>query len=262
MSDFVGPSYKLGDVQAACQRTVNMYVQRVGTPEKAQFILRAFPGFSATPFGQALAPPVAATFTLGFDDLFAATAPASRFTSLDGVTAGAVVASSTFYQSLYGITMTASPLAGTITTPSEGVQIHARLYVYGDDLVVANSSMSGPCVLDMGMGDPSIPRWVDFSSTRRITRVEFYTTGTIFDIELYNAAGALVGTQTINGTSGTHVPNSSPWNAEKFLRSFEFAPGLPGSTWYSIDVRRVRFTILSGPTNGRIFDNVTFSVIG
>jgi hypothetical protein len=57
MSDFVGPSYKLGDLQAACQRTVNMYVQRVGTPEKAQFILRAFPGFSDTPFADLNPPP-------------------------------------------------------------------------------------------------------------------------------------------------------------------------------------------------------------
>jgi hypothetical protein len=72
MSDFVGPSYRLGDVQAACQRTVNMYVQRVGTPEKAQFILRAFPGFSATPFGEFEAPPAEITIppvTINFEGL-------------------------------------------------------------------------------------------------------------------------------------------------------------------------------------------------
>jgi Concanavalin A-like lectin/glucanases superfamily len=46
MLPFVGPSYTLPTRQAAAQRTVNMYLQRVETPEKGQFILVQMPGFT------------------------------------------------------------------------------------------------------------------------------------------------------------------------------------------------------------------------
>lgn len=56
MLPFVGPSYTLPSAQAAAQRTVNMYLLRVETPEKGPFVLQAMPGFSL--FGSAEWPPV------------------------------------------------------------------------------------------------------------------------------------------------------------------------------------------------------------
>lgn len=65
MLPFVGPSYTLPSAQAAAQRTVNMYLLRVETPEKGPFVLQAMPGFSL--FGSAEWPPVVPP-SLRFDD--------------------------------------------------------------------------------------------------------------------------------------------------------------------------------------------------
>lgn len=233
MTDFVGPSYKLGDVQAACQRTVNMYVQRVGTPEKAQFILRAFPGFSATEFADVGGPaapigPTLETFILGFDDVH-----------ISG--GGSDFVPGSQYNSLRQVTFSGG---GLVTLVEEA---------YGEPLGIADATKSdGICLVVQGSGSAVS---VTLTSARRIYAVNFNAFGDPITIKAGEATGSPFDIATISGTSSSVPPGA--WGSG-LLYSYNLHPTTGITETLGKDVRRIVFTV--GSASGRIIDNISLTV--